>query len=121
MKVLGSLPYIDFQVRCEGNAQPMFHNYCIENYLFLVMDDENPTEVTAGAIVTVTVTLIRKDMSVLFGDETVVENSIITENGIDHDKEKAAGDAPAEGEQAVKRPAWLKQKRGDLSFTAMTI
>lgn len=84
---------------------------CGFSFWILVIDDENPTEVTAGAIVTVTVTLIRKDMSVLFGDETVVENNVITENGIDHDK-AAAGDAPAEAEQVVKRPAWLKQKRG---------
>lgn len=49
-------------------------------------------------------------MCVLFGDETIVENNVITENGIDH--AKAAGDASAEAEQAVKRPAWLKQKRG---------
>lgn len=59
---------------------------------------------------TVTVTLVRKDMSILFGDETVEENNILTENGIE--QEKAAGDAPPETEQAVKRPAWLKQKRG---------
>lgn len=75
-----------------------------------MIDDENPTEVTAGAIVTVTVTLVRKDMSILFGDDTVVETSIITENGVDHDK--AAGDAPAEADQVVKRPAWLKHKKG---------
>lgn len=48
-------------------------------------------------------------MSVLFGDETIVENIIINESGIDN--EKASGDV-AEAEQAVKRPAWLKQKRG---------
>lgn len=54
--------------------------------------------------------LVRKDMSVLFGDDSVEENSIITENGMDQDK--AAGDAPSEAEQVVKRPAWLKQKRG---------
>lgn len=64
--------------------------------------------------------LVRKDMSVLFGDETLEENNIITENGIEQDK--AAGDAPPEAEQAVKRPAWLKQKRGKLiispSFTS---
>lgn len=76
---------------------------------FIVIDDENPTEVTAGAIVTVTVNLVRKDMSVLFGDETVEENNVISENGVDNDK--AAGDVSAEVEQAVKRPAWLKQKR----------
>lgn len=78
------------------------------------MDDENPTEVTAGAIVTVTVTLIRKDMRVLFGDDTVVENNIITENGIEAEGKNltGAGDS-AESENAVKRPAWMKQKRGN--------
>lgn len=81
------------------------------------MDDENPTEVTAGAIVTVTVTLIRKDMRVLFGDDTVVENNIITENGIEPEGKNVngAGDT-AESENAVKRPAWMKQKRGNKSL-----
>lgn len=50
MKVLGKMPSIDFSIRCE------------------VIDDENTNVVTAGAIVTVTVTLIRKDMKTLFGD-----------------------------------------------------
>ncbi len=35
---------------------------------FLVIDDENTNVVTAGAIVTVTVTLKRNNMSKLFGD-----------------------------------------------------
>ncbi|CAH1183103.1 unnamed protein product [Phaedon cochleariae] len=88
-KVLGRLPYIDFQTQVE------------------VMDDDNPKDVTAGAIVTVTVTLVRRDMSTLFGDETVQEATLIAENG--------AEDAPKEGEaveSAAKRPAWLKQKKG---------
>ena len=38
-----------------------------------VIDDENPTVYTAGAIVTVTVTLIRHNMSVLFGDDSVMD------------------------------------------------
>lgn len=41
--------------------------------LFSVIDDENPTVYTAGAIVTVTVTLIRQNMSVLFGNESVTD------------------------------------------------
>lgn len=53
MKVLGKMPSIDFSIRCE------------------VIDDENTNVVTAGAIVTVTVTLIRKDMKTLFGDSKV--------------------------------------------------
>lgn len=71
MKVLGRMPYIDFQVRSEGNILLMFDYKIYYLFWFSVIDDENPTEVTAGAIVTVTVTLIRKDMSTLFGDETV--------------------------------------------------
>lgn len=82
----------------------------LQRYLniFLVMDDDNPTEVTAGAILTVTVTLIRKDMSTLFGDETVKETSVIAENGVEELKE-GAGEPEIE---QVKRPVWLKQKRG---------
>lgn len=75
-----------------------------------VIDDENSTEVTEGAIVTVIVTLVRKNMSTLFGDETVKDNNITNENGIEPE---AVGDAaPTEAEPQVKRPAWLKQKRG---------
>ncbi|XP_072401272.1 translocation protein SEC63 homolog [Diabrotica undecimpunctata] len=87
MKVLGTMPYVDFQIQVE------------------VMDDENPNEVTAGAIVTVTVTLIRKDMSILFGDESAKDVTEITENGTEEVKE-GTGD-----ENVLKRPAWLKQKK----------
>lgn len=38
-----------------------------------MIDDENPTVYTAGAIVTVTVTLIRNNMSVLFGNESITD------------------------------------------------
>jgi hypothetical protein len=41
--------------------------------LFSVIDDENPTVYTAGALVTVTVTLVRHNMSVLFGDENATD------------------------------------------------
>lgn len=77
-----------------------------------MIDDENPTEVTAGAIVTVTVTLIRHDMSTLFGDETVEEVTAITENGIIEPETKEGNTDGPEKEEAVKRPAWLRQKKG---------
>nr|XP_022906015.1 translocation protein SEC63 homolog [Onthophagus taurus] len=90
MKVLGRMPYIDFQVKCE------------------VIDDENPTEVTTGAIVTVTVTLIRRDMSSLFGDETVEDKNIVNEPEVEQPKEN--GDIEPEV-LMVKRPAWQRQKK----------
>lgn len=93
MKVLGRMPYITFDINVE------------------VMDDENSTEVTAGAIVTVTVSLERKNMSSLFGDETVQEVSEIVENGVEETKE-GGGDVENDAAASVKRPAWLKQKRG---------
>lgn len=78
------------------------------NQYFLVVDDENPTEVTAGAIVTVTVTLIRKNMSEIFGDETIKDTTNITENvPTDEVKENGKGDV-----EQVKKPAWVKQKKG---------
>lgn len=45
--------------------------------LILVIDDENSTVVTAGAIVTVTVFLRRTNMKELFGDTTIKEKEII--------------------------------------------
>ncbi|XP_066591579.1 translocation protein SEC63 homolog [Prorops nasuta] len=92
MKVLGSLPYIEFKIRSE------------------VIDDENPTVYTAGAIVTVTVSLTRKDMKHLFGDETVKEQTLID----DAKPNGEAGDeaAPEEQNQSAKKPAWLRQKKG---------
>lgn len=78
------------------------------------MDDENPTEVTAGAIVTVTVTLVRRDMSTLFGDDSIVEAKKINENS--EETKEGAGDAEPET-QANKRPVWLKQKKGSFRQT----
>lgn len=46
-------------------------------FAILVIDDENPTVYTAGAIVTVTVSLTRKDMKELFGDDTVKQQPLI--------------------------------------------
>ncbi|CAH0556466.1 unnamed protein product [Brassicogethes aeneus] len=86
MKVLGKMPYVDFNVKCE------------------VMDDENPSEVTADAIVTVTVELKRRNMSELFGDATPT----FVENNEEEVKDKEINDADA----AAKRPVWMKQKKG---------
>lgn len=72
------------------------------------MDDENPTEVTTGAIVTVTVTLVRKDMSILFGDETVEDKSIVNEN---NDVEVKDGSDVEQEHPSIKRPVWKKQRK----------
>ncbi|XP_002035692.2 translocation protein SEC63 homolog [Drosophila sechellia] len=92
MKVLGKMPLIDFSIRCE------------------VIDDENTNVVTAGAIVTVTVTLERKDMKTLFGDTKAPEKQGIK----DETNEEAAGD---EDEAAAAAPvkkasAWAKPRKG---------
>ncbi|CAD7004635.1 translocation protein SEC63 homolog [Ceratitis capitata] len=95
MKVLGKLPLIDFSIRCE------------------VIDDENTNVVTAGAIVTVTVTLIRKDMKTLFGDAKVPEKQGIkddddaTGGGDDEEASTAAAAVPIK-----KVSAWGKQRKG---------
>ncbi|XP_052892215.1 translocation protein SEC63 homolog [Anopheles moucheti] len=76
VKVLGHLPLIDFNMKCE------------------VVDDENSNVVTAGAIVTVTVELVRRSMSELFGDTTAKEKQGITESNENGDN----GDGDADGE-----------------------
>lgn len=68
-------------------------------FYFTVIDDEATTVYTAGAIVTVTVNLIRRDMSCLFGDETVKEETI---EEIEPKEEK-------ESQNVVKKPVWQKQ------------
>lgn len=95
IKVLGRMPLIDFSIRCE------------------VVDDENSNVVTAGAIVTVTVNLVRRSMKELFGDSAAVEKQTIKED--DGEKENGTVDG-GEGEQKenvepkAKKPVWLKQK-----------
>lgn len=89
MKVLGSMPYIEFKVRSE------------------VIDDENPTVYTAGAIVTVTVSLTRKDMKELFGDDTVKQQPLI-----DDSKTGEADEVVEEQNQTAKKPSWLRQRKG---------
>jgi translocation protein SEC63 len=98
MKVLGRMPLIDFSLKVE------------------VVDDENSNVVTAGAIVTVTVNLVRRNMSELFGDSNAVEKQNIKESEektptAEKSEENAAG---ADGEQKEnlqpKKPVWMKQK-----------
>ncbi|XP_076676846.1 translocation protein Sec63 [Andrena cerasifolii] len=93
MKVLGRMPYIDFKVRSE------------------VIDDENPTVYTTGAIVTVTVSLTRKDMKELFGDDTVKEQTMIDDDSSKMD-EVITDKLSEEQNHSVKKRTWLKQKKG---------
>ncbi|XP_030380077.1 translocation protein SEC63 homolog [Scaptodrosophila lebanonensis] len=92
MKVLGKMPLIDFSIRCE------------------VIDDENTNVVTAGAIVTVTVTLERKDMKTLFGDTKVPEKQGIKD---DTNEEAAVVDEEEAAAVSVKKAsAWAKPRKG---------
>ncbi|CAK1604071.1 unnamed protein product [Parnassius mnemosyne] len=98
MKVLGNMPYIHFQVNTE------------------VIDDENSTVVTAGAIVTVTVSLRRTNMKELFGDTTLKEKETIKENeegGGGENGEKVENDKNEKNDKkdTFKRPVWMKQTR----------
>ena len=109
IKVLGKMPLIDFNIRCE------------------VVDDENSNVVTAGAIVTVTVSLVRRNMKELFGDTTAVEKETIVDDEKDgagggDEKEVTAGEvkdvvaagatttAADDAALKAKKPVWLKQK-----------
>ncbi|KAH8365854.1 hypothetical protein KR093_006480 [Drosophila rubida] len=95
MRVLGKMPLIDFSIRCE------------------VIDDENTNVVTAGAIVTVTVTLERKDMRSLFGDTKAPEKQGIKDepNEEAEDEEGGAG-AAAAAVPVKKASAWAKPRKG---------
>lgn len=92
IRVLGTMPSIDFNIRCE------------------VIDDENTNVVTAGAIVTVTVTLVRKNLKEFFGDTTIVEKQSIRD---DEDVTEQVGDVPDDqtAPVIVKKPAWVKQTK----------
>ncbi|XP_038210592.1 translocation protein SEC63 homolog [Zerene cesonia] len=108
MKVLGNMPYIHFQVNTE------------------VIDDENSTVVTAGAIVTVTVLLQRTNMKELFGDTTIKEKNNIkeeedgaAENGENDKNDKNDKTEKNDKKDAPKRPVWMKQgkKHGPVKKT----
>jgi translocation protein SEC63 len=100
-KVLHKMPLIDFNIKVE------------------VVDDENSNVVTAGAIVTVTVNLVRRSMSDLFGDLSAAEKQSIKESNEGEGGENATTNGTAaaaeEGDQkenvpaAAKKPVWLKK------------
>lgn len=97
VKVLGNMPYIHFQVNTE------------------VIDDENSTVVTAGAIVTVTVFLRRTNMKELFGNTSVKEKNAIKdeEEGGGENGENDKNDKTEKNDKkdSQKRPVWMKQKK----------
>lgn len=76
-----------------------------------MIDDENPTVYTAGAIVTVTVSLTRKNMRHLFGDDSVNEQTMIDDNKTGSEVIDEASEEQNQSTKAAK-PAWLKQKKG---------
>ncbi|XP_058461818.1 translocation protein SEC63 homolog [Malaya genurostris] len=91
VKVLGKMPLIDFSVKCE------------------VVDDENSNVVTAGAIVTVTVELVRRSMSELFGDASAKEKQGITEEneeGAEGAEDGAEGATVKEENAKTKKLVW---------------
>ncbi|PSN41683.1 hypothetical protein C0J52_07697 [Blattella germanica] len=99
--------------KCPYLIQEMVN--CVSQLILLayarrMIDDENPTVYTAGAIVTVTVTLIRQNMSVLFGDETVTDKHEQQDTSNLH-KEEEDEEGEKKEEQA-KKPVWQKQRRG---------
>ncbi|PNF30988.1 Translocation protein SEC63-like protein [Cryptotermes secundus] len=93
MNVVSKMPHIDFQVRSE------------------VIDDENPTVYTAGAIVTVTVTLVRYTLSVVLGEDTLSDaiKPQDTSNFSKGDEEEE--DDKKEELVNAKKPVWQKQQK----------
>lgn len=95
IKVLGKMPLIDFSHRCE------------------VIDDENTNVVTAGAIVTVTVTLKRNNMSKLFGDSFAkIKDEIREDDEVTNNENGDAAEEPPQVKE--KKSMWksAKPKRG---------
>lgn len=98
MNVISKMPLLEIDVRSE------------------VLDDEDAGNITAGAIVTVTVTLCRQNMSVLFDKEFIEEKVVDHEEDIDEKENVANGDtqtAVATNEANLKKPkVWEKQTKG---------
>lgn len=94
LKVAGKMPLVDFSLRVE------------------VVDDVDTSIVTAGAIVTVTVSLVRRNMKELFGDTNAAEKQSINESHDGGEKEENKDDATEKEnvEPKTKKPVWLKQK-----------
>ncbi|CAG2110446.1 unnamed protein product, partial [Medioppia subpectinata] len=99
MNVISKMPLLEIDVRSE------------------VLDDEDAGIITAGAIVTVTVSLCRQNMSVLFDKEFIEEKSCIDNEEDNEEKENLAigesGDKGQTNDANVKKPkAWEKQTKG---------
>jgi len=75
----------------------------LNKLLFLVIDDEATKVYTAGAIVTVTIVLVRQNMKILFGDDSIKEKTV-------NDTEEAE-EKKEEKEQKVQKPVWQKQNK----------
>ncbi|XP_071455654.1 translocation protein SEC63 homolog [Hetaerina americana] len=94
LKVVGRMPLVDFQVRSE------------------VIDDEAPTVYTAGAIVTVTVSLVRRNMGELFDKKIISSGTENTEEvPAEEEGEGVEGEKKEDQQQASKRPVWQKQQK----------
>lgn len=107
IKALARMPLIDFSIRCE------------------VVDDEHTNIVTAGAIVTVYVNLVRRSMKELFGDTKAIEKQSIKADDQPQPEENGDGevvvkenavaedgkdDAKSKENNKPKKPVWMKQK-----------
>lgn len=112
IKVLARMPLIDFSIRCE------------------VVDDDHTNVVTAGAIVTVYVNLVRRSMQELFGDMKAIEKQsikaddqpqpeieenengevVVKENNTTAVAEENKDDGKAKESNKPKKPVWMKQK-----------
>ncbi|XP_077285756.1 translocation protein Sec63 isoform X2 [Arctopsyche grandis] len=94
IQVLSNMPFIHFKVNTE------------------VIDDENSTEVTAGAIVTVTVSLKRSYMKDVFGNTSVREQQQLKEPDEITEEGEATGEpkpaAEAQKKDVNKKPVWMK-------------
>jgi translocation protein SEC63 len=99
MNVISKMPLLEIDVRSE------------------VLDDEDGGTITAGAIVTVTVTLCRQNMSVLFDKEYIEEKSSIDNEEVIEEIEGLPNGDPqnivAVNESLAKKPkVWEKQNKG---------
>jgi translocation protein SEC63 len=99
IRVCASMPLIDFKVMTE------------------VLDDEESAVVTAGAIVTVTVTLTRNSMgSLLKGESAAMKSSQSASAAVqedpEEDKENREVDGEANNQVQNKKPVWQKKKGG---------
>jgi len=95
VKVCGSMPLINFKVQCE------------------VLDDEESAVVTAGAIVTVTVTLTRNTMSSLLTGDTLASTTASEAVDADEQVEDETKEASDDKTHTVqKKPVWQRNKKG---------